>query len=383
MTSFCVEHSISRKTFYALRARMREKGPAAVLEPLSRRPSSSPTRIGDAVKRSAVDVRAALEASGLDFGPISVHDKMNAMGIETPSIAALARIFREAGVARAEPKKKPRSAFRRFVYPAPNACWQLDATEYVLAGGRTCVIFQLTDDHARLAVASHVTNSETSEGAVAVMKKGIAARGVPQRLLTDNGSALNPHRRGTVSQLVAYVSVLGVVAITGRPGHPTTQGKNERFHQTLFRWLDKQSLAGTIKELQGLVDRFDVIYNTERPHQALLDRITPQQAWDATPIAPAPEPNPDAPTHPGASGESVRIVRAHGDISIRGTSFQLGNEYAGTQTRAIWDPARIMIFDEHGTLIIEHPWPQPGTRYVGNGRPRGSAAKTREPSPKS
>ncbi len=56
-------------------------------------------------------------------------------------------------MARVEPRKKPRSAWRRFVYPAPNACWQLDSTEYVLTGGRTCVIFQLIDDHSRYAVA--------------------------------------------------------------------------------------------------------------------------------------------------------------------------------------------------------------------------------------
>ena len=79
-----------------------------------------------------------MEASGLDHGPISVHDKMHAMGLDpVPSTASLARIFREAGVARLEPRKKPRSAWRRFVYPAPNACWQLDATEYVLTGGRS------------------------------------------------------------------------------------------------------------------------------------------------------------------------------------------------------------------------------------------------------
>jgi hypothetical protein len=81
-------------------------------------------------------VRAALEVSGLDHGPISVHDKMHAMGLEVaPSVASLAKIFREAGVARREPKKKPRSAWRRFVYPAPNACWQLDATN----GNKTTV----------------------------------------------------------------------------------------------------------------------------------------------------------------------------------------------------------------------------------------------------
>jgi len=182
----------------------------------------------------------------LDHGPISVHEKMRDLGMTpVPSTAALARIFRDANVARAEPRKKPRASYRRFVYPAPNACWQLDATDYVLTGGRTCVIFQLIDDHSRYAVASHVASGETAEGAIAVVKKAIAAHGVPQRLLSDNGVALNPSRRGVVGQLVAYVTALGVEAITGKPYKPTTQGKNERFHQTLFRWLDKQPIAAT------------------------------------------------------------------------------------------------------------------------------------------
>lgn len=127
----------------------------------------------------------------MDHGPISVHEKMRDLGMTpVPSTAALARIFRDANVARAEPRKKPRASYRRFVYPAPNACWQLDATDYVLTGGRTCVIFQLIDDHSRYAVASHVASGETAEGAIAVVKKAIAAHGVPQRLLSDNGVAI-------------------------------------------------------------------------------------------------------------------------------------------------------------------------------------------------
>ena len=105
------------------------------------------------------------------------------------------------------------------------------------------MIFQLIDDHSRLAVATHVAWDETSEGAIAVVKKGIAAHGVPQRLLTDNGAALNPSRRGAVGQLVTYVTRFGVEPITGKPYKPTTRGEKERFHQTLFRWLDKQPLA--------------------------------------------------------------------------------------------------------------------------------------------
>ncbi|WP_460624695.1 DDE-type integrase/transposase/recombinase [Isoptericola nanjingensis] len=137
------------------------------------------------------------------------------------------------------------------MYPAPNACWQLDATEYVLTGGCECVIFQLIDDHSRYAVASHVAWGETAEGAIAVVDKAIAAHGVPQRLLSDNGAALNPSRRGYVGQLVAHVSALGTEPITGKPTKPTTQGKNERFHQTLFRYLDKQPLADTLEQLHS------------------------------------------------------------------------------------------------------------------------------------
>ena len=182
--TFCAEQGISRETFYAIRKRAAVDGPAAALEPLSRRPKDSPSKLTDEIARQAIGVRAALERSGLDHGPISVHEKMRSLGmVPVPSTAALSRIFRDAGVARVEPRKKPRASFRRFVYPAPNACWQLDGTEYVLTGGRKCVIFQLIDDHARFAVATHVTWSETSEGAIAVVKKGIAAHGVPQRLL--------------------------------------------------------------------------------------------------------------------------------------------------------------------------------------------------------
>ena len=247
-----------------------------MLEPRSRRPRSSPSKLTDEVKAQAVAVRAALEASGLDHGPISVHDKMRAMGLDpVPST----RRWRGSSVRPAspgcEPRKKPRAAWRRFVYPAPNACWQLDATEYVLTGGRKCVIFQLIDDHSRYAVASHVAWGETAEAAIAVFDKAVAAHGVPQRLLSDNGLALNPSRRGVLGQLVAHVAALGVEAITGKPYKPTTQGKNERFHQTLFRYLDKQPLADTLAELQAQVDAFDHIYNTERPHQGLPGRITP------------------------------------------------------------------------------------------------------------
>lgn len=377
VTTFCREHGISRETFYAIRKRAAVDGPAAALEPRSRRPKQSPMRLAEDVAQQAVAVRAALERSGLDHGPISVHEKMRSLGMAPmPSTASLARIFRDAGVAKIEPRKKPRASFRRFVYPAPNACWQLDATEYVLSGGRKCVIFQLIDDHSRFAVASHVAWGETSEAAIAVVRKGIEAHGVPQRLLSDNGAALNPSRRGVLGQLVSYVTSLGVEPITGKPYKPTTQGKNERFHQTLFRFLDKQPLADTLEQLQAQVDVFDLVYNTERPHQALPGRITPQQAWIATAKVEPPRPAPRPATLPADDGIRMTRVRDNGTVFVRGIRFHISRALVGAIAYVVEEDTELLVFDYQGTLLIQQPWPAPGTKYVGSGRPRGRGRPT-------
>jgi putative transposase len=402
VSTFCVEHGISRKSFYELRKRATHDGPAAVLEPRSRRPKTSPTKLTEDVKEQAVAVRAALQASGLDHGPISVHDKMHAMGLDqVPSVASLARIFRAAGVARLEPKKKPRSAWRRFVYPAPNACWQLDATAYVLSGGRKCVIFQLIDDHSRYAVASHVAWAETTKDAVAVVDKAVAAHGVPQRLLSDNGLALNPSRRGFVGQLVAHLSWIGVEAITGKPYKPTTQGKNERFHQTLFRYFDKQPIAESLAELQAQVDAFDDIYNTQRPHQGLPRRVTPLTAWETTPKADPPRPKPDRPTYQAPvplrrrrpkppelpAGTRVRTVSTSGTIGVDNVTYKVDVHRAFEQVLVTSDGTqtgdKIIITDLQGEILAKHTRPAPGIHYVGNGRPPGTRPKNQNVSPKS
>lgn len=310
----------------------------------------------------------------------------------------MARIFRETGVARLEPKKKPRSAWRRFVYPAPNACWQLDATEYVLTGGRTCVIFQLIDDHSRYAIASHVAWTETAEAAITVFDKAVAAHGVPQRLLSDNGVALNPSRRGFLGQLVEHVSRLGVEAITGKPYKPTTQGKNERFHQTLFRYLDKQPLADTLAELQAQVDAFDHLYNTERPHQGLPGRVTPATAWEATEKAQPSRPKPEKPFYVQAAkkrfqpapppkdlpaGTTIRKLSSSGSFSLDNVIYMVGGQYGFQRVLVIVNGNDITVADFDGVVLIEHVRAAPGTTYVGNGRPPGLRPRPSEASPKS
>ncbi|WP_442859248.1 DDE-type integrase/transposase/recombinase [Arthrobacter sp. CAN_A1] len=134
--------------------------------------------------------------------------------------------------------------------PEPNGCWQIDSTEWLLASGARVAIFQLIDDHSRLALASLVARAETSEAAIRVVKTAIERHGVPQKFLSDNGAAFNPTRRGKSGALVEYLKSLGVEPITGKPYKPTTQGKNERFHRTLHLFLNKRPAAATMDELQ-------------------------------------------------------------------------------------------------------------------------------------
>jgi hypothetical protein len=217
-------------------------------------------------------------------------------------------------------------------------------------------------------------------------------------LLSDNGVALNPSRRGILGQLVEHVSRLGVEAITGKPHKPTTQGKNERFHQTLFRYLDKQPLADTLAGLQAQVDAFDHVYNTQRPHQGLPGRVTPQAAWEATAKAEAPRPQPDPTLLVQAlarqrrrvlaledlpAGVRVRRLTGTGTFMLAGVHYKVDGRYGFQDVVVITDGDKITVTDPHGEILIGHTRPAPGVTYVGNGRRPGGRSRTTETSPMS
>ena len=216
---------------------------------------------------------------------------------QVPSTASLARIFREAGVARLEPKKKPRSAWRRFVYPAPNACWQLDATEYVLSGGRTCVIFQLIDDHSRYASPPTSPPARPLKDAITVWTKPSPPTGTPttpvrQRARAQPVAARVPRpTRQPRWRLWAWRR--SPASPTSRPPKARTNASTRPCSATSTNSRSPRSLA----ELQAQVDAFDHIYNTQRPHQGLPGRVTPLTAWEATPKAEPPRPKPDRPVY--------------------------------------------------------------------------------------
>lgn len=390
VSRFCREHGISRAEFYKVRSRAKTEGKLAAVAPRQPIAKSVTRRTSDEMEAIALQVRAQLKREGWDHGPLSVAAVMRRQGITPPSRATLARIFTRHGVVTPEPAKRPRASYRRFRYPDPNGCWQLDGFEVRLddeAGSKRCVL-QVEDDHSRFILASHVAWSETSEAAITVVAAAISRHGPPARFLTDNGTAFNQSRRGKTSQLEVYLRRQGVEPITGRPSKPTTQGKNERLHQTIQKFLDAHRPIRTAKRLAELVDEFDDYYNTQRAHQALEPDQTPADAYRAKPKAvpgpPKPEiapavakPSTTIPTRVVASGIARRMMGEHtpsdaptgtarwadrrvsssGRIHICNAKIYVGRQRAGQTLHIMFDATTIEVFDTDGVLIGTTPHP--------------------------
>jgi len=389
VSRFCREHGVSRAEFYKVRSRAKTEGKLAAVA--ARRPvaKSVSRRTSDELEAIALQVRADLKRAGWDHGPLSVAAAMRRQGVTPPSRATLARIFIRHGVVIPEPAKRPRASYRRFRYPDPNGCWQLDGFEVRLdddAGSKRCVL-QVEDDHSRFILASHVARSETSEAAITVVATAIGRHGAPARFLTDNGTAFNQSRRGGTSQLEAYLRRQGVAPITGRPGKPTTQGKNERLHRTIQQFLDAHRPIRSASQLALLVDEFDEYYNTQRAHQALDPDQTPAQAYQARPKAvpgpptlevapPVAAPTTTAGRRTVSSGTARRMMGEHaltdaagaarwadrrvsssGRIHICHAKIYVSTRLAGQTLHVMFDATTIEIFDHDGTFLGHVPHP--------------------------
>jgi putative transposase len=377
VTRFCEEHGVSRSRFYEIRAEVKAEGALAAMQPRPRVPRAvpHPQAVPLEVEELAVRIRKELADEGWDHGPVTVRYRLQRLGVHAPAASTLARIFTRHGMVVPQPQKRPRSSYRRFEFAMVHECWQLDAFEWPLVDGTVCAVFQLLDDCSRFAVASHVAPGERARDAITVLGKGISRFQVPCIFLTDNGTALNQTRRGLRSQLVEVLIAAGCKPITGMPGHPQTQGKDERIHATAQRWLRAQPAPVTIEELQALMDRFDEYYNHHRPHQS-LGMKTPAQAMAERPTAIAPQPPEPAKSTVAPVIAQPRRVGPGGKISVNDIGIQLGWEHKHTVVTILLSEHTVTIFDNTGHLIRTVAL-VPGQTYYGNGRPRGGGRRDR------
>lgn len=245
---------------------------------------TSPQRVSDEVRDLIVATRLRLAGQGLDAGPVTLAWHLEQAGHPVPATSTIRRILHTAALITPQPRKRPRSSYRRFEAGQPNECWQSDFTHWHLADGTDVEILNWLDDHSRFLLGCTAHTPVTGDIVIETFLAVAVEHGLPAATLTDNGRVYTA-RFGKGKNAFEYlIAALGVTQKNGHPGHPQTQGKIERFHQTLNRWLAQQPPTATVTDLQTQLDRFRDLYNDQHPHRA-LDRITPSTAYCARPKA--------------------------------------------------------------------------------------------------
>ena len=357
VTSFCAQHGISTWFFWDLRRRFAAEGDAA-LEPKSRAPHAVANKTPAAIEDAIVAKRKELTDAGLDAGAETIAFHLGDL-VGVPSPSTVWRILRARGFITPEPTKAPKRSQRRFCAARANECWQLDDTTWELADGTEVKILNVVDDHSRLLVASTAVASCTGAAALGALAAAAPVLGWPERMQSDNAKAFS-------DVLAAALGAMGIAAGHSRPYHPQTNGKVERFHQTLKRWLARQPRAGCIDELGIQLDVFRHLYNHQRPHRSLGRRF-PAQVWATAPKS-GPLTRPlGAPTivHRG-------IVRGGRLDAGRRYVISVGAAYAGREALAVITGLSCHVFVE-GRLVRAltlDPTTRRQTLYPSGGRPR-------------
>jgi transposase InsO family protein len=353
VTRSAAEYGFSRRHLHRLLARYREGGLEA-LEPRSRRPKSSPIATSEDVRRRVIELRGRLRADGLDAGPVTIAWHLEQAGLKAPAPATISRILNGAGLITPQPRKRPRSSYARFEAAQPNETWQSDFMHHRLADGDDVEILSWLDDHSRFLLSLTAHQPVTGDTVVATFLETVERHGPPASTLTDNGRVYTARFGGGRNAFEYLLPVLGVRQKNGSPGHPQTQGKIERFHQTLQRWLLARPTARNLTELQRQLDEFSEHYNEHRPHRA-LNRTTPGSAYRATPKA-APATN-GHPQHHYRLRYDKLDIRGHMSLRRAGRMHHLGigRDHAFKRVLALADDQQITVTDlATGEILSTH-----------------------------
>lgn len=369
------DYKISRYWVQQLLRRYEAEGEAA-FAPRSRRPHSNPRAVSLDLEDRIVRLRKDLSKQGLDAGAETIRAHLTTGGVDrSPAVSTIWRVLTRRGFVTPQPRKRPKGAGKRFCADLPNERWQADITHWQLADGTGVEIHNILDDHSRLAVRSKARTTTTGPDVLTDFRAAFRRHGIPRSVLTDNGAVYTgkPRRGGRVA-LEIELDLLGVSVHHSRPYHPQTQGKVERFHQTMKKWLTAQPPADTLTVLQHQLDRFARYYNTTRPHRA-LGRRTPAHAHAARTKA--------APAKPSI-GVHYRVRRdkvdTGGVITIRYHSrlrhIGLGREHTGTHVLALIADRYIRVVDADTGQLLRELTLDPTKDYQPLHRPPGPRPKT-------
>src|SRR5476649_2383577 len=274
VSAACRMFGISRKTGYKWLKRYQASMP---LVDVSKRPRHSPARTPDALETAILQVR---DHHG--WGPRKIRAFLiTQLRLELPSIRTVANIL-----TRHDRIKPPRTApqpIQFFERSECNELWQCDHKGPLEVERRRVFPFAAIDDHSRFAVVLRCCTDLSMATAWNVLWDAFGDYGLPRSILCDNafGSKV-PHVPG-VSWFESQLIRLGIRPIHGRPYHPQTQGKIERFNATLQLELWPAIRRDSIDHFNADLTHWrSCVYNSIRPHEALGD-LPPAARWRPSP----------------------------------------------------------------------------------------------------
>jgi transposase InsO family protein len=172
------------------------------------------------------------------------------------------------------------SAAEKFEKPTHRVheLWQTDFTWLKVAGWGYYYLTSILDDYSRYIIAWMLSTTMAATDVQALVDRAMAVTGISDprvrhrpRLLSDNGSAY------ISKELKAHLAKHDIGHVKGRPYHPQTQGKIERYHRTMKNVVTLQTYFFPW-ELEKEIGRFVDHYNRQRVHES-LDNLTPEDVY--------------------------------------------------------------------------------------------------------
>lgn len=324
MTEICREFGISRKTGYKLLRRYEEEGPKA-LSDRSRAPNSHPNRTAEEVEASILRVRKAHPSWG-SKKILAVLDREGQIE-PMPARSTVDAILKRAGLVapRRHQRKQRHLPGPPFIEAgAPNDAWSIDYKGWFRVGdGTRCDPLTVNDMASRASLECRAMVSPRLEDVRWRLRSLFWELGLPLVILSDNGPPFGSRGIGGLSRLGVWLLRLGILPVFIEPGHPEHNGRHERFHETL-KAETASPPRSSIRAQQAAFDRFQVIYNEERPHEALGMR-TPSELYEPSPRRMILEP----PDHEYGAEMEARRVRKDGSIKWKQGYVFIGEAIAG------------------------------------------------------
>lgn len=309
LSSLCLRYGVSRRVGYKWLKRYQQAGVAGMQE-LSRRPHHSPSRTSPDKEQKVLQVR---DEKG--WGAEKIQYVLEQAGLSLPVITIHRILKRHQRVGQ---EQASRLASKRFARENCNELAQMDFKgDYTLPGGGKCYPLSLLDDCSRYLLGLWPLSSTGSEGVQQVLRAHFRQCGVPQEILTDHGCPwyANTSRHG-LTRFSVWLIKQGITIKYSAVGHPQTQGKVERFHQTLKRRTKHRGEPASMREWQSWAHEFRQEYNHQRPHQS-LGMKTPAAVYNQENLRPYQE----RPSEWEYSGGQVRRLNTQGMLRFRGQLF--------------------------------------------------------------